>query len=239
MITTLLLAFLLPGTLADADSQYARINYTDAIALYETALRQDPEDPEALWRLARVHISLADILDGEERERHIRTAERYARSCVRLDSLKSEGHTWLAAALGNLAMYEGSKTKVRLANEIRKELDIALQLNPRDDVAYSILGSFYRALGNISWLEKQLANIFLGSLPTGGYEESETALQQATALAPLVLRHQFELALLYIDWDREEDALRVLRAASHLPILVASDVPTHARVHKLIASLGG
>jgi tetratricopeptide (TPR) repeat protein len=168
MAATLLLSLLLTGSLADADSHYARISYTDAIALYETTLRQSPEDPQVLWRLARVHVSFAEILQGDEREQHIRAAERYARSCVRQDSLKSEGHTWLAAALGNLAMYEGSKGKIKLANEIKEELDIALRLNPRDDVAYSILGSFYRALGNISWLEKQLATMFLGSLPEGG-----------------------------------------------------------------------
>jgi hypothetical protein len=60
-----------------------------------------------------------------------------------------------------------------------------------------------------------------------------------TSIAPRVVRHQFELALLYIDWDREEGALRVLQGASHLHVLVASDIPTQARIHELIASLGG
>ena len=59
----------------------------------------------------------------------------------------------------------------------------------------------------------------------------------AIALAPRVLRHQFELALLYLDWGREEDARRVLRVAQRLPVLMASDVHTHQRVIELLEEL--
>jgi hypothetical protein len=57
------------------------------------------------------------------------------------------------------------------------------------------------------------------------------------ALAPRVLRHQFELALLYLDWDREDDARRVLRVAQRLPALMASDLHTHRRVIELLEDL--
>ncbi len=219
------------------DQQYADLKYDDAEHAYEQGLVQTPDNPELLWRLARVHISMGEVADPSDKEQHFRAAERYARRCTVIDSIKAEGHTWLAAALGNIAAYEGSSTKVHLANEIRHELDVALALNPNDDVAYSILGSFYRALGNVSWLERQLANVFLGGLPDGGYEESEAALKKAIALAPRVLRHQFELALLYIDWDKPEQARAVLQQCETLPILVASDRPTQVRTRELLAQI--
>ena len=180
---------------------------------------------------------MGEVATGSERERHFRDAEVYARGCIRLDSTIGEGHTWLAAALGNIAAYEGSRAKVRLANEIRGELDIALALNPDDDVALSVLGSFYRALGNVSWIERQLAAVFLGSLPDGGYEEAEAALRRAIALAPTVLRHQFELALLYIDWGKTGEARGVLEQCRTLPVLVASDIPTRGEAERLIGEL--
>jgi len=123
------------------------------------------------------------------------------------------------------------------AREIEEELQTAVRLNPRDDVAYSILGSFYRALGNVSWIERALANIFLGGIPSGGYEEAEAAIRQAIEIAPSVLRHQFELALLYLDWEKEEEARTALERAATLPVLVASDLPTQERVRELLASL--
>lgn len=238
ILFALLLQAVAPGAFLDAESPgdlaYAAIRYDDAAAAYEAALRAVPDTPELLWRLARVHISMGEVVEGDAREEHFRAAERYARACVRRDSLNPRGHTWLAAALGNIASFEGSRTKVRLAREIRTELDAALALDPDDDVALSVLGSFHRALGNVSWLERQLAAIFLGSLPEGGFEDAEKTLGRAVALAPNVIRHHFELALLHLDRDRPELARPVLEHCLTLPVLVASDRPTLARIRTIL-----
>lgn len=243
MIPTLLTFLILTvdsgasAAVSAADRYYAAINYDEAIATCERALTTAPGNPDLLWRLARTLIAMGEVAEGERREKMFRAAEESARRCVEVDSLLPEGHTWLAAALGNIASYEGSKTKVRLANQIRQHLDIALALNPDDDVALSILGSFHRALGNVSWLERQLAAIFLGNLPEGGYEESERALNRAIVLAPRVIRHRFELALLYIDWDKPDLARPVLETCLTLPVLVASDRPTLVKTREMLDDL--
>jgi tetratricopeptide (TPR) repeat protein len=167
-----------------------------------------------------------------------RTAERYARREILADSTVAEGHTWLAAALGNIAMFEGSKAKVTMCHEIKKELETAIVLNPDDDVAYSILGSFYLALGSVSWIERQLAAIFLGGLPDGGYKESETALKTAIKIAPDVVRHHFELGELYVKEDRIQEAIGEFQTATLLPVALASDEHTQALAAERINQLG-
>ena len=224
-------------SLAAADTLFVHVQYEEARSHYEALLERSPRHPDILWRMARLYVSMGDILPREEREPVYRTAEQYARRAIVADSLRSEGHTWLAAALGNLAMVVSTEKKVQLVREIEQELQTAVHLNPRDDVAYSILGSFYRALGNVSWIERALANIFLGGIPSGGYEESEQAIRRAIEIAPNVLRHQFELALLYLDWGKEEEAKAALERAATLPVLVASDRPTHERISELLATL--
>jgi tetratricopeptide (TPR) repeat protein len=134
-------------------------------------------------------------------------------------------------------MFEGGKTKVQLCNVIKQELDCSINLNPFDDIAYSILGSFYMALGNVSWFERQLASIFLGNLPEGGYEESESALKKAIALAPGVIRHHFELAELYMGQDRHREALEEFQLVIRLPVLLASDERTRLSAAGLIENL--
>jgi tetratricopeptide (TPR) repeat protein len=219
------------------DQLYVQLRYEEALRAYERELSAAPGNPALLWRMARVHIAMGEVAEGKEKEEHYRSAERYARESVRADSLQAPGHSWLAAALGNIAFYEGSRTKVRLANDIRRELDVAIALDSTDDIAWSILGSFYRALGNVSWIERQLANVFLGSLPEGGYEEAEVALQRATTLAPTVIRHRFELALLYTDWDRPELARASLERCLTLPVQVASDRRVLARASKMLEEM--
>ena len=184
-----------------------------------------------------MYVCRADISPKDEKLSLYRLAETFAQRCIAADSLKSQGHTWLAAALGNIAMYEGSKAKVRLCYSIKKELECSIHLNPVDDIAYSILGSFYMALGNVSWIERRLASIFLGSLPEGGYDESEQALKKAIALAPNVIRHHFELGDLYVQENRNKEALEQFKQVLTLQALLASDQRTQQSAETMIRTL--
>ena len=125
--------------------------------------------------------------------------------------------------MGNIAMYEGGEKKVRLCRVIKKEIDLAIELDSCNDVAYSILGSFYKALGEVSWVEKQLAAVFLGGLPGGGYQESDAAFRKAIGLAPDVIRNHYELGKVYMCQDRNREALTEFRKVLSLPALISKD----------------
>jgi len=226
-----------PSQLERGDQEFVRINYALAEAIYDSVLTSGTDSAHVLWRLARVYVCMADVSPKEDRLDLYRRAEAFANRCIHADSTKSEGHTWRAAALGNIAMFEGGKTKVKLSHLIKQELDCSISLNPVDDIAYSILGSFYMALGNVSWIERQLAAIFLGSLPEGGYDESESALKKAIALAPGVIRHHFELGRLHLLQDRNQEALKEFQQVVTLPVLLARDQRTRLSAAELIKNL--
>lgn len=233
----LVVLFVLPANVSIGDEAFVRIDYPAAITAYEEQLHSYPNDPDLLWRLARVYVCTGEVKENGEGEPFFKMAETYARRCIRSDSTNAEGHTWLAATLGYLALNAGMKEQVRLTNELHAELDKSLILNPANDGAYSIRGSLYRALGNVSWLERQLASIFLGNLPEGDYEDGERALKKAIALGPDVMRHHYELGVLYLDWERKEEAKAALEFAATLPIRVAIDRPRLAKIKALLASL--
>lgn len=164
-------------------------------------------------------------------------AEEYARRCIRSDSTVAEGHTWLAAALGYIALSEGTHRQAEISNEILAETHRALQLNPLDDAALSIRGSLFRALGNVGWLKRQFASILFGGVPPGGFEEAEEALRRAIALAPDVMRHPYELGVLYLDWGREEKAREAFTQAQGLPVRVAIDRPRREKTTLFLSRL--
>lgn len=226
-----------PSLVERGDLEFMRINYPVAEAIYDSALAASGDDPDLLWRLARLYICMADVSPEPQKLDLFRKAESFANRCIRADSMLSEGHTWRAAALGNIAMFEGGRTKIELCHLIKQELDRSIRLDPADDIAYSILGSFYRALGNVSWVERQLATVFLGGLPDGGYEESEQALKMAVALAPGIIRHHSELGELYWEQNRIDEALREFQLASTLPVRLASDERTRQAAVRFIESL--
>jgi tetratricopeptide (TPR) repeat protein len=167
----------------------------------------------------------------------LKRAEDYARRSIGIDSLTAEGHIWLAGALGYLALDADIRDQVRLSRELLDETTRALRINPAADGALSIRGSFYRALGNVGWLKRQLAGVFLGKIPDGGFPEAEAALLQAVALAPEIMRHHYELGVLYLDWGRTEDARRALKQAAELQIRTAIDRPRKEKALRLLSEL--
>jgi tetratricopeptide (TPR) repeat protein len=225
----------LPDAISSGDEAFARIEYPAAVARYEEALPAHPGEPDLLWRLARVSVCMAEVAEGEMRLRLLSQAEGYARRCIRADSTRGEGHTWLAGALGYIALESSTERKLAVSRELQHEAERALELNPRDDAAWSILGSFYRALGNVGWLERALASLFVGSVPRGGYGEAESALKKAIAIAPDIMRHHYELGILYIDMGMKEEARRALEEGAALPVRTAIDGPRLQRIRELLA----
>ncbi|HUI64124.1 MAG TPA: hypothetical protein VL126_04730 [Bacteroidota bacterium] len=242
MTILLILLLGLAGDLAaprhfSGDAEFAQMDYTHAESEYDSASTLSADSAQYLWRLARLYVCRGDVAEHDKKEEIYRAAAEFALRCIRSDSTLAPGHTWRAAALGNLAMFEGSKAKVRLCTEIKHELDRAVSLDSLDDVAYSIMGSFYIALGKVSWIERQLAAIFLGSLPEGGFPEAEAALTRAVRIAPQVIRHRYEMGLLYVEEGREKEAREEFQLASTLPLVVASDERTRSRALEWIIKL--
>ncbi len=209
-----------PGnsSIEQGDRLFEQMKYREAAASYAL----DSNTAEAQWKMARAYICYADVITSN-REYYYHKAETAAKKSTVMEPMNGSAHAWLAAALGNLAMYEGSRAKVMLCNEIKRELDKAIVINPRDDIALSILGSFYHVLGNINWFERNLATLFLGGIPPGGYADSEKCFFKAIQVSPTTMRHWFELGKLYQSWGKEDKAKDAFLKAQKCPVKMASD----------------
>lgn len=224
--------------LASGDACFVQMDYKGAVHDYEIALAQTPQDPKILWRIARAYVCIGEVEENAaSRLALLRQAESFARRCLAADSLSADGHTWLAAALGYLALEVGLQEQVALSRELIEETSRALALNPNNDIALSIRGSFFHALGNVGWFKKKLAGLFVGEIPEGGFVEAENALLQAIAIAPDIMRHQYELGILYVDMDRIPEACAAFEKASGLPVRVAIDRPRLAKIRAYQAEL--
>ncbi|MCW8796283.1 MAG: tetratricopeptide repeat protein [Chlorobium sp.] len=212
--------------LEKGDDAFYALDYETADTLYRAFLEDNPDNAAVYWKLARLYVSMGEALPPEhtaDRHPYLKRAVEYAERSIQLNDKLAEGHTWLAASLGVLADNAGPREKIKRANIIKSELDRALELNPQDDIALSILGSFNREIASMGWMEKVFAKTFLGSLPKGSYENAEILFKKAISSNPRVIRHYYELGKLYIDLKRYEDALLVLNEALKKPILMKSD----------------
>ncbi len=220
-----------------ADRELRKMNYPKADSIYTSELRKNPGNASLCWKLAMLQVSMGEFASSENADAglpHYRKAAEYARTSISLDSTNSKGHTWLAASLGIMADNIGTKEKLNRAAEIKRELDIALRLNPNDESALSLLGSYYREAADIGWFRRMVATTFIGEVPKGNYDLAEKAFKKAMALDPEIIRNYHELALIYIERGNREEAFRLMKIAIQKPVLIASDRSRIEKMHALL-----
>jgi hypothetical protein len=200
--------------LALADQHFDQARYAAARKVVEDLRTANPANAEILWRLSYYTINDGDAAaEDAAKERLYRQSIDFAEAAVRSDARNTFARASLAAAYGSIGMFSGGKEKVRLANRIRDELDEALRIDPRNQMANTIYGTWHREVATVGWIERQLANVFLGGMPDGSLDKSIAHLRAAIAEGPGVLRHHFELGLTYIAAGRKKDAAAAFSTA--------------------------
>jgi tetratricopeptide (TPR) repeat protein len=194
-----------------------------ALAHFDAAVSRDSTDYEANWRGAIALIDTAEVIPDNvkspERDSLYARAERLARRAVAADSAGADGHFALAAAVGRASLTMGKQERIRRASIIRDEAMRAIQLNPRHDGAYHILGRWNAEIMRLSGLSRFLAKRLLGAGIFGeaSWEAAVSDMERAVALDPGRLYHHLELAEIYVDRKRYDDARAQLADMAALP----------------------
>jgi tetratricopeptide (TPR) repeat protein len=104
-----------------------------ARAIVEARIREAPNDPLANFLLSQVRNAFGD------RESPLPLAEK----AVTLDGLRAKYHRQVAEVTGVMAQHSGMVQQLLLARRFRKEIDLALALDPHDVQALRDLMEYY------------------------------------------------------------------------------------------------
>jgi tetratricopeptide (TPR) repeat protein len=151
-LTLLLLALLLTlayATTADGDRALDAGDYQEAIAQYQAAVDQRADNVEALYKLAKAKVYLAETLTGDEAEKLYEEAAANAKAALALDPNDPNTHMEVARAVGRLAQFKGILQSLNLASEVKSELEKALELDPNFAPALHALALWHL---NVPWL---------------------------------------------------------------------------------------
>jgi tetratricopeptide (TPR) repeat protein len=193
------------------------------LAHYKAGLALDPADYDANWRAAFALLDegelIPDSVRGSERDSLYARAEVLARRAVAADSMGSEGHFAVAATVGRAALTMGRKERIRRAKIVREEALRTLALDPAHDGAYHVLGRWNAEIMRLSGFSRFFAKRFLGAGIFGqaSWERAIGNLQKAVELDPGRIHHRLELARVYADRKRYQEARDQLERISSLP----------------------
>jgi tetratricopeptide (TPR) repeat protein len=212
--------------LAQADKESVALRASAALPLYERALTLDPKSLPALIGATREAVDLGEF----ERAESVRTplyarATQYGRRAVALAPDNADAHFHLARAIGRTALALGPRDKVKYAIEVRDEALKAVALAPTHPGALHVLGVWNAEVLRLNALERGFAKAFLGGkvLGSANWPDAARYLERAVAVEPTRLVHRLDLARIYRDMGRTDDARAAYEAALRCPLQDAND----------------
>jgi tetratricopeptide (TPR) repeat protein len=231
-------------SLQRVDELYASFKTKEAQSELLKVLQLDPQNAEALSKMARVYIDFGDMIPEsspdwqEKRLKEYRTAEEYARKAVTANPNSTWGHFYVAAALGNIASLSSVDKQIDLAGEIRGSIEKAISLDPRNGFAYHAYGVWHRKLAEIGKMSRMLASFFYHrTIPQGSLAKSIDYLQKAVSLNPTVVVSRLELARTYVAMENWVQAQDLLKSVQNLPIQFSDDKQNKQKALRLLEEI--
>ncbi len=232
----------LEGPAHRLDELHLRLAPEAALDLADSLLFEDATNYEYLWRAARAAVSLG-MLAGvpKETSRYLNLAEAYARDAVDVDPDGAMGHHFVAVAVGQQALSQGIRTRVAMAEEVRREAEIVLALDSTYAAAYHVLGRWHAEVKRLGRVSGFVARRIFGGDRFGdaSWEEAERLMRHAIELDPNASMHHLELARIFLDTDRPEEARAELGRVLDLPVREPIDPLHHQQAQELLRELGG
>lgn len=211
----------------------------EALKYYLPAEKLAPDNAELLVHIARQYsYRMSD--ESASREQALKdgeTALEYSERAVKIAPDMCDAQLAIAISHGKLLPFLGNKEKIRRSAIIRDAAQRAVELDPKNDVAWHILGRWHQLLADLSGIKRVIAELIYGNVPTASLEESERCLKMAMALNPKRLMHVVELGRTYAKMGRTEEARKYIEKGLAMPVSEPEDAQTKKRGRDTLAAL--
>ncbi|MBC8127694.1 MAG: hypothetical protein H8M99_11200 [Gloeobacteraceae cyanobacterium ES-bin-144] len=212
------------------DASEARFQYDEALKHYLPAEQLKPTDADLLVRISRQYaLRMNDLPREADKIASCRKGLEYAERAVAISPNQSDPHLAVAICLGRLAPYLSAKEKIAASRNIKTSAERAIQLNPKNDYAWHILGRWHQSLANIGGTTRVLARVIYNGLPAASNEEAVECFKKAMALKPTRLSHVIELGRTYAMMDRKAESKKYLEQGLAMPNKEKDDPETKQR----------
>jgi len=171
--------------LARCDAMYERGEY----AQLKEALEQDgPAGAEELWRLARAIHGVSDKSSGrrdaKEQRALIEEALGVAGRALEAGGDCSAAHKWYGILLNRMGDFQGTKAQIQNSFAVRDHWARAVDLDPADPTARSLLGEWCMAVAGLSFVTRRVAAAVFASPPSATFGEALNHFEAAEEISP-------------------------------------------------------
>ena len=221
--------------MADALATELKPNEVLALAKYKKIYAAHSTNVSAVAKISELNSRIGSREnDVAKRDAYYKQAEEYANYALKLNPLSDEANVAKAMVLGKISFGKSAKEKIRLAKEVKKYADNALNANPNNYVAWHIVGRWNYELANISAIERAAAKVFVASIPLGTNEKAIQYFEKARSIAPQFTLNCLELAKAYHKAKNSTKAIALLKSLQDFPVTTDDDNYTKKLARDLI-----
>ncbi|MDB6003428.1 MAG: hypothetical protein JWR15_415 [Prosthecobacter sp.] len=216
----------------------AQFKAADALRYYLPAEKLEPANVALLVRIARQYRHLmSDATSSTEKLKIGGVALDYGKRAARLAPNDSDAQISPAITYGRMLPFQGNKEQVAATPLIKAAADRAIALNPRNDVAWHVLGRWHQVLANVGTIKHVLGGLIYGKLPTTTNEAAIGCFERAIAINPRRPRHFIELGRTYAQMGKSAEARKFINKGLTMPDMEKDDAEVKQRGRDDLAKL--
>jgi tetratricopeptide (TPR) repeat protein len=224
--------------LAQGESTGLRGDIAGALKIYTSADALAANNSVELCLLTKHYCDLMyDTTAPDLQKTLAQTAFDCAQRALTADPSNAVAHLCVAVGYVKNFPYTNNETKMKWSKAIKTECEIAISLDPKQDIGYYLLGRWNYNTANLGFIYKGLAKLIYGGFPSASNEEAIKNFQKAIELAPNRIIHHHQLAIVYDKTGQKKLALAELEKCSTLNPVDRDDEQAQKEAATLLSSL--
>ncbi|HTR41649.1 MAG TPA: hypothetical protein VMH87_08545 [Pseudomonadales bacterium] len=186
------------NSLARADLAQKDGNIQEAVKIYHADEQAEGSNAVYLCVLSRRYCDLTYLTNSAAVQKDlVAHALTCAQQAVQDNPTNATAHSSLAVCYAKSCNYTDIKTKLAYSRIFKSEAEKAIALDPRQDVAWYLLGRWNYAMANVGLLSRAYVKMVYGGLPQASLEQAVQNFKKACELAPNSILNHAGLAMAY------------------------------------------
>jgi tetratricopeptide (TPR) repeat protein len=147
-----------------------------------------------------------------------------AQDAVKAEPKNPLAHVSVAVCYAKECQFADTKTSLIDSRLFKSEAEVAIHFDPKQDVAWYLLGRWNYAIANVGILSRTYVRVVYGRLPAASNAEAITDYNHAIAIAPEHILYHESLAETYKTMGDKKNAQAEWQKCLSLPPLDADDL---------------
>lgn len=214
-------------------------DFPAALKIFGEAEVLESNNAVNLCVLARSYCDLMYLTNSTPAEKDLLDrALACAVQAVKAAPNNSTAHACVAVCCAKACAFAGIKNKLAYSRRFKREAEESIKLDPRQDIAYYLLGRWNYEIANVGLLSRAFVKVVYGGLPPASNEDAINNFQKAIALVPNRIIHHAGLAMVYETTGQTKLKIAELEKCRDLKPLDREDANAQREAERKLASLG-